>query len=64
MVKRMINRIIDAVTEDTSRLSTNERLERLEESRDRLIFIQIANLAIIIYMYLTLMTVLFFKKAL
>lgn len=58
MVKRMINRIIDAVTEDTSRLSTNERLERLEESRDRLIFIQIANLAIIIYMYLKLMTVL------
>jgi len=57
MVKRMINRIIDAVVEDTSRLSTNERLERLEESRDRLIFIQIANLAIIIYMYLKLMRV-------
>ena len=56
-MKRMINRIIDAFTEDTSRLSTNERLEKLEASKDRLIFMQIANLSIIIYMYLKLITV-------
>ena len=56
-MKKMINRIIDAVTEDTSRLNTNERLERLEESRYRLIYMQIVNIAIFIYMYLKLMKV-------
>ena len=56
-MKKIIHRIIDAFTEDTSKLSLNERIERLEECKDNILIMQIANLLFIIYLYLKLMTI-------
>ena len=57
MVKKIIERIIDTFTEDTSKLSVKERLERLEESRDRMLFMQTLNIGIFIYLFLKLIAI-------
>lgn len=57
MVKKIIDQIIETFTEDTSRLSVKERLERLEESRDSMLFMQTLNIGIFIYLFLKLIAI-------
>ena len=51
-MKRIISKILEHICEDTSSMSIEERMDRLEDLHQALFFLQIANCIVLIKLFI------------